>query len=178
MFFPLRYILLDAPLLFCIMATVWSFVASWTYEKEKKSARWWLWSLACGFFLSCAIAVKFVGLFVVFWVGIVTVIRILFLWSTTCRNSLSRLVKEFLYRAACLIGLPLGCYILFFTIHLKVLNRSGPGDGFYSSAFQVIRELTKDSENLLKDEFDNILEDLRKRNEHEYAEDLEINFEN
>lgn len=39
-------------------------------------------------------------------------------------------------RALGLILLPAALYMTYFYIHLLVLNRSGSGDGFYSSAFQ------------------------------------------
>lgn len=39
-------------------------------------------------------------------------------------------------RALTLIILPMILYMFFFYIHLAVLNKSGNGDGFYSSAFQ------------------------------------------
>ena len=138
MFLYDRYILLDAPLLFCIAATVWTFTASWTHEKsEKRIVQWWLWNCGCGFFLACSISVKFVGLFVVFWVGLITIARILFFWSKTSGKSLPDIAKELTYRAICLICLPIGCYVCFYGIHFQVLNHSGVGDGFYSSAFQV-----------------------------------------
>lgn len=40
-------------------------------------------------------------------------------------------------RALCLIVIPTLLYMGIFYIHLAVLSNSGPGDGFYSSAFQV-----------------------------------------
>ncbi|XP_046615622.1 protein O-mannosyl-transferase 2 isoform X9 [Neodiprion virginianus] len=45
-------------------------------------------------------------------------------------------VKHLLARTLCLIVLPVIVYVLFFYIHLVVLNKSGNGDGFYSSGFQ------------------------------------------
>lgn len=39
-------------------------------------------------------------------------------------------------RALTLIVWPIVVYVTFFYVHLIVLNRSGNGDGFYSSAFQ------------------------------------------
>lgn len=39
-------------------------------------------------------------------------------------------------RSIGLIIWPFFLYVVFFYIHLQVLNRSGNGDGFYSSAFQ------------------------------------------
>lgn len=78
---------------------------------------------------------KFVGAFVVLWVGLSTVFRLLILWSDN-GFPLTQLAKQFLCRTVCLIILPVIIYVGFFAIHLAVLNRSGPGDGFYSSAFQ------------------------------------------
>ena len=46
-------------------------------------------------------------------------------------------IKHLLARALCLIVLPVVLYLAIFYVHLSVLNRSGPGDGFFSSAFQV-----------------------------------------
>lgn len=45
-------------------------------------------------------------------------------------------VKHFIARTLCLIILPILLYVSYFYIHLVVLNKSGNGDGFYSSAFQ------------------------------------------
>uniref|UniRef100_A0ACB8G6L5 Uncharacterized protein n=1 Tax=Sphaerodactylus townsendi TaxID=933632 RepID=A0ACB8G6L5_9SAUR len=46
------------------------------------------------------------------------------------------LAKHFLARVLCLILLPLALYTAQFAVHFAVLNRSGPGDGFFSSGFQ------------------------------------------
>lgn len=45
-------------------------------------------------------------------------------------------MKHFVARFVCLIILPILVYVGFFYIHLFILNKSGNGDGFYSSAFQ------------------------------------------
>jgi hypothetical protein len=45
-------------------------------------------------------------------------------------------VKHLVARGAFLILWPVLLYVAFFYVHLTVLNRSGNGDGFYSSAFQ------------------------------------------
>lgn len=45
-------------------------------------------------------------------------------------------MKHFVARFICLIILPILVYFGFFYIHLLILNKSGNGDGFYSSAFQ------------------------------------------
>ncbi|OQV17106.1 Protein O-mannosyl-transferase 2 [Hypsibius exemplaris] len=134
-----RYILLDAPLLFCIMATVWTFVGSWPHaHKDHPTWKWWMWCGGCGVFLSCAISVKFVGLFVVGWVGLVTAIRLGFLWAKHSHTPLTAIVKAVLHRGACLIALPVFLYFCYFAVHLRVLKFTGIGDGFYSSAFQSV----------------------------------------
>lgn len=51
------------------------------------------------------------------------------------RNQIE-IVKQFIGRAVTLIIWPTMLYMCFFFIHLEVLNHSGNGDGFYSSAFQ------------------------------------------
>lgn len=40
-------------------------------------------------------------------------------------------------RAVGLIAFPAVIYVAIFYVHLSILNLSGPGDGFYSSAFQT-----------------------------------------
>ncbi|XP_061751064.1 protein O-mannosyl-transferase 2 isoform X3 [Nerophis ophidion] len=44
--------------------------------------------------------------------------------------------KHLLARVVALILLPVFLYVTIFAIHIVVLNKSGPGDGFFSSAFQ------------------------------------------
>lgn len=45
-------------------------------------------------------------------------------------------VKQLIARAITLILWPICLYVIFFYIHLTILNHSGCGDGFFSSAFQ------------------------------------------
>lgn len=45
-------------------------------------------------------------------------------------------IQQLIARAGALIVWPAILYMVFFYIHLEVLNHSGNGDGFYSSAFQ------------------------------------------
>ena len=85
--------------------------------------------------LAGTISVKFVGLFIVLYVGAFTAFD---LW--TCLGDVSKcyrdFVKHFLARSGCLIVLPFVIYVLIFGIHNSVLTKTGPGDGFYSSLFQ------------------------------------------
>lgn len=130
-----QYILLD-PILLCFMVASILGAIKVSYNSSKEfSTKWWAWLVFTGTMLACCVSVKFVGLFVVLLVGFITIAD---LWDIL--GDLSRpvwdTVRHFLARAMCLIILPICIYIIFFYAHLKVLNRSGSGDGFYSSAFQ------------------------------------------
>ncbi|XP_069807058.1 protein O-mannosyl-transferase 2 isoform X2 [Dendropsophus ebraccatus] len=110
-----QYILLDPILLFFIMGAVLSMVMFQGCSCRPFSAPWWLWLALTGVNLAGAMGVKFVGLFVIILVVL-------------CRHLAARVF--------CLILLPLTLYALVFAVHFTVLNKSGPGDGFFSSAFQ------------------------------------------
>uniref|UniRef100_A0A336M336 Protein O-mannosyl-transferase 2 n=1 Tax=Culicoides sonorensis TaxID=179676 RepID=A0A336M336_CULSO len=132
-----QYILLDPILLFFMTASVLGMVKITKHTENGNSFKfqWWLWLMFTGTMLACTISVKFVGLFVVLLVGFHTIND---LWNELCDLSKPVLhtVKQLIARALTLIILPIFLYFLFFYIHLSVLNRSGNGDGFYSSAFQ------------------------------------------
>ncbi|KAH8281231.1 hypothetical protein KR018_000149 [Drosophila ironensis] len=132
-----QYILLDPILLFFMMASVWGMVkiSKSTAAGESYSLRWWTWLFFTGTMLSCTISVKFVGLFVVLLVGLHTATE-LWLILGDLGQPIWETVKQVACRAITLILWPVLLYTFFFYIHLSVLNRSGNGDGFYSSAFQ------------------------------------------
>uniref|UniRef100_A0A8C5FP09 Protein O-mannosyl-transferase 2 n=1 Tax=Gadus morhua TaxID=8049 RepID=A0A8C5FP09_GADMO len=128
-----QYILLDPILMFFIMGAVLSMVK---FNQQKPfCASWWLWLLLTGVNLSGAIGVKFVGLFVILLVGLNTAGD---LWALLgdLQLSLVDVAKHLLARVTGLILLPLLLYVTVFAVHFAVLNKSGPGDGFFSSAFQ------------------------------------------
>uniref|UniRef100_A0A7N8XP28 Protein O-mannosyl-transferase 2 n=1 Tax=Mastacembelus armatus TaxID=205130 RepID=A0A7N8XP28_9TELE len=125
-----QYILLDPILMFFIMAAVLSMVKF----NQPFTAPWCLWLVLTGVNLAGALGVKFVGLFVILLVGLNTIWD---LWSLLGDLSLSLVnTKHFLARVVGLILLPLLLYVAIFAVHFVVLNKSGPGDGFFSSAFQ------------------------------------------
>uniref|UniRef100_A0A8C4XW83 Protein O-mannosyl-transferase 2 n=1 Tax=Gopherus evgoodei TaxID=1825980 RepID=A0A8C4XW83_9SAUR len=130
-----QYILLDPILMFFLMGAVLSMVKYNSCAVRPFSAPWWFWLSLTGVNLAGAIGVKFVGLFVVLLVGLNTVYD---LWELLGDLSLSlvTLGKHLLARVFCLILLPLVLYTAQFAVHFAVLNKSGPGDGFFSSAFQ------------------------------------------
>lgn len=131
-----QYILLDPVLLFFMTASVMGMVKVSKFTAERSfTRRWWFWLMFTGTAISCTISVKFVGLFVVLLVGLYTAAD---LWNILgdVSKPIFASVKQLLARAVALIAWPIFLYAVFFYIHLAVLNRSGSGDGFYSSAFQ------------------------------------------
>lgn len=132
-----QYILLDPPLLFFMTASVMGMVkvSKFTENSLSFSRRWWLWLMFTGTMIACTTSVKFVGLFVVLLVGLQTICD---LWNVLGDLSKPILysVKQLVARAVALIAWPICLYVFFFYIHLTVLNKSGNGDGFYSSGFQ------------------------------------------
>ena len=103
--------------------------------KKAFTFKWWFWLGWTGVFLTCSISVKFVGIFVILLVGLRVVTE---LWQLLgdLANSIHLFLKHLFYRALGLIAFPILLYTFFFFIHLKVLSKTGSGDGFFSSAFQ------------------------------------------
>ena len=123
-----RYILLDPILLFFISGSFFS-MSQFRTIQEPFTTPWWTWLTVTGAMLAGAISVKFVGLFIVLYVGIFTIGQ---LWGILGDLSQPFLytIKHFLARAVCLIAVPIALYVSIFYIHLTVLSRSGSGDGF------------------------------------------------
>uniref|UniRef100_UPI00398EDA03 protein O-mannosyl-transferase 2 n=1 Tax=Pristiophorus japonicus TaxID=55135 RepID=UPI00398EDA03 len=130
-----QYILLDPILMFFILGAVLSMLKFTAVKDRPFSLPWWQWLMLTGVNLAGALGVKFVGIFVILLVGINTACD---LWRLlgTLDISLAEFGKHLLARVLCLILLPLVFYTALFGIHFFVLNKSGPGDGFFSSAFQ------------------------------------------
>ncbi|XP_055989391.1 protein O-mannosyl-transferase 2 isoform X1 [Sorex fumeus] len=131
-----QYILLDPILMFFIMASMLSMVKYNSCTNRPFSAPWWFWLSLTGINLAGALGVKFVGLFIILQVGWNTISD---LWHLFGDLSLSLVTmgKHLTARVLCLIVLPLALYTATFAVHFLVLNKSGPGDGFFSSAFQA-----------------------------------------
>ncbi|KAJ8968136.1 hypothetical protein NQ317_007862 [Molorchus minor] len=118
-----------------MMGSVMGAVKVSSKRTKEFSVKWWFWILFTGIMLACCISVKFVGLFVVLLVGFMTVAD---LWNILgdVSRPVTDTLKHLMARGLCLIVLPTLLYVVFFYIHLRTLNKSGNGDGFYSSAFQ------------------------------------------
>ena len=136
-----RFILLDPPLMFFISAATCTMTFFKNVSHQPFSKVWWLWLASLGIMLSCANAVKFVGLFVILLAGVFTIWQ---LWDMLgdLSKSLVYIFKHFMARAMCLIALPVAMHMVFFYIHLVVVNKPGPGMAPYSSAIQTTLEGT------------------------------------
>ncbi|KAK4047504.1 Dolichyl-phosphate-mannose--protein mannosyltransferase 1 [Microbotryomycetes sp. JL221] len=139
-----RFILLDSPLVFF---TALSFFCWTGFANENSAARdragktgpfsrrWWAWLVMTGLSLGAVVSCKWVGLFTIATIGVLTIQQ---LWSLLgdLRVPLPLLVRHFVARAICLIAIPIAFYASMFAIHFAILSNSGDGDGFMSSEFQ------------------------------------------
>lgn len=135
-----RYILLDAPLMFFIAASAYSFKR---FQSEVPfTFKWYRALLATGVALGLAVSSKWVGLFTIAWIG---VLNIYDLWFLIGDLSLStcKIVKQTVSRGVVLLGTPILLYILFFSIHFAMLYKEGDGGPFMTSAFRSTLEGNK-----------------------------------
>ncbi|KAJ2828345.1 Protein O-mannosyltransferase 2 [Coemansia furcata] len=132
-----RFVLLDAQLLFFTALTLFSAATFQNVNKyaEPFSHRWWAWLSMTGFSLGCVMSSKWVGLFCVILVGIVTAED---LFRKFCdRIPWEDYTMHWLARINGLIVLPLVIYMACFWIHFKLLYRTGPGEHKMSANFQA-----------------------------------------
>ncbi|KAM0786715.1 hypothetical protein ACM66B_002157 [Microbotryomycetes sp. NB124-2] len=139
-----RFILLDSPLVFFTALSAFCWIC---FSNENDTARdrsgqsgpfsrpWWTWLVLTGLSLGAVVSCKWVGLFTIATVGLLTVHQ---LWTLLgdLRVSLPLLARHFVARAVCLIAIPCLFYMSMFAIHFAILSNSGDGDGFMSSEFQ------------------------------------------
>lgn len=133
-----RHILLDSPLIFFTSLTTFCWVAFSNEDRDRRRAfteKWWLWLILTGLSLGAVVSCKWVGLFTIATIGLST-LRQLWILLGDLKVSPRLFMKHFLARALCLIILPAFFYMIMFAIHFQILQNSGDGDGFMSSAFQ------------------------------------------
>jgi dolichyl-phosphate-mannose-protein mannosyltransferase len=118
-----QYILLDPILLFFISGATYALFKFRSFSASPFTLRWWTWLAATGVMLAGAISVKFVGLFVVLFVGANTVEQLWVVLGDTSKP-VWEAVKHLAARALCLIALPVVLYIAIFYVHLKVLYKT------------------------------------------------------
>ncbi|CDO54877.1 hypothetical protein DV113_000348 [Geotrichum candidum] len=128
-----RFILLDSPLVFFIALTAYGFVK---FRNETPMRfDWYRYLFLTGLALGATLSSKWVGLFTVGWVGVITVWQ---LWWILGDLSVSpkNYIKHFFARAVLLIGVPLAFYMAMFALHFVCLTNNGDGASFMSPEFQ------------------------------------------
>ncbi|KAA1083779.1 hypothetical protein PGT21_006599 [Puccinia graminis f. sp. tritici] len=131
-----RFILLDSPLLFFTALSIFFHTGFCNEDYKRTFTRaWWSWLSLTGLSLGLVLSSKWIGLFTIGAIGLVTIKQ---LWELLgdLRVPLPLLIRSFLARLLCLALLPLLVYMLIFRIHLAILSGSGDGDAFMSSEFQ------------------------------------------
>lgn len=129
-----RYILLDSPLLFFIASAIYAFKK---FEVQVPfSFGWYKCLVGCGIALGLAVSSKWVGLFTIAWVGVCCVYQLWFIIGDLSLNC-KKVAKHFVVRGSLLLGIPIFLYLLFFSVHFKLLANEGDGSAFMSSAFRA-----------------------------------------
>ncbi|XP_059266479.1 protein O-mannosyl-transferase 1 isoform X1 [Mustela nigripes] len=135
-----RLMLLESVLIFFNLLAVLSYLKFANSQKQRPfSLRWWFWLTLTGMACSCAVGVKYVGVFTYLLVLAVAGVHA---WHLIGDRTLShvRVLCHLLARAAALLVVPALMYLSFFYVHLTLLCRSGPHDQIMSSAFQASLE--------------------------------------
>uniref|UniRef100_A0A8D0HI81 Protein O-mannosyl-transferase 1 n=1 Tax=Sphenodon punctatus TaxID=8508 RepID=A0A8D0HI81_SPHPU len=135
-----RLMLLESVLIFFILLAVLSYLKFYNSQKYSPfSARWWFWLLLTGVACSCAVGVKYMGLFTYTLVLIIAGVHSWHLIGDQALSNVSVLCQV-LARILALVVIPIVMYLSFFYVHLSLLYRSGPHDQIMTSAFQASLE--------------------------------------
>ncbi|GAV46747.1 hypothetical protein ZYGR_0A03420 [Zygosaccharomyces rouxii] len=129
-----RYILLDAPLIFFISASVYCFKRYELYPSGTCQSLKYL--VATGICLGLASSAKWVGLFTVAWVGVLCLWRLWFFIGDLSKPVCSTF-KIAAAKGSILLGIPVLLYTFFFYLHFQTLDKDGEGAGFFSPEFRT-----------------------------------------
>ncbi|BFZ58708.1 Dolichyl-phosphate-mannose--protein mannosyltransferase 1 [Savitreella phatthalungensis] len=134
-----RLILLDSALIFFTAGTALFFQKFTRLDEDHTqhlTKSWWQNLFLTGLFLGATASTKWVGLFTIAWVGMITIFQ-LFTHLGNLKITLPHLGQVFVARAFCLILVPVAFYMNMFAIHFICLVNPGGGEGFMSSEFQT-----------------------------------------
>ncbi|XP_021048906.1 protein O-mannosyl-transferase 1 isoform X1 [Mus pahari] len=135
-----RLMLLESILIFFNLLAVLSYLKFFNSQTHSPfSVHWWLWLLLTGVSCSCAVGIKYMGIFTYLLVLSIAAVHA---WNLIGDQTLSnmRVLSHLLARIVALLIVPVLLYLLFFYVHLMLLYRSGPHDQIMSSAFQASLE--------------------------------------
>nr|XP_048678542.1 protein O-mannosyl-transferase 1 isoform X2 [Caretta caretta] len=135
-----RLMLLESVLIFFILLAILSYLKFYNLQKcSPFTAGWWFWLLLTGVACSCAVGVKYMGLFTYM---LLLAIAGVHSWHLIGDQTLSNVsvLCHLLARGLALVVIPVAMYLSFFYVHLTLLYRSGPHDQIMTSAFQASLE--------------------------------------
>ncbi|KAI9258774.1 O-mannosyltransferase [Phascolomyces articulosus] len=131
-----RLIMLDSMLVFYMLSTVYCYIRFRKLRYQEFTRGWWFWLIATGVTMAMTVSVKMVGLFVVTTIGICVLVDLWGLLDIKRGLTMKEFMRHFNARALALIIIPTCVYLFWFYVHFAILDQSGPGDTFMSSAFQ------------------------------------------
>ncbi|XP_028918288.1 protein O-mannosyl-transferase 1 isoform X1 [Ornithorhynchus anatinus] len=135
-----RLMLLESILIFFNLLAVLSYLKFSNSRKHSSfSTTWWFWLILTGVACSCAVGVKYMGLFTYMLLLTIAAVHTWHLIGDQTISNVS-LLCHLLARGVALVIIPVILYLSFFYVHLVLLNRSGPHDQIMSSAFQASLE--------------------------------------
>ncbi|CAL1300761.1 unnamed protein product [Larinioides sclopetarius] len=133
-----RFILMESML---IWFSAFGLLAYLKFRKISRpfSTQWWTWLITCSVSLTCAICVKYSGIFSAL---LVVGLLISDYWKMISDKSLSivQLLAHLFARFIAVFVIPICIYLLVFYIHLNVLTKAGPHDNIMTSGFQASLE--------------------------------------
>ncbi|KAJ2700960.1 Dolichyl-phosphate-mannose--protein mannosyltransferase 4 [Coemansia sp. IMI 203386] len=132
-----RLILLDNIMIFFMLAAVYSYIKFFKLRYKAFSAQWWTWLLTTGAMLGCVVSCKLVGLFTISLVGFAVLYDLWRIIDIRRGTTMAQFAQHFMARAFALIAVPLTLYLAFFYVHFAVLTKTGPGDAYHTSQFQM-----------------------------------------
>ena len=131
-----RLILLDSMLLFFTSLTLMYWSSFNMYSNMPFTYKWWTELVKVGICLGLTVSVKWVGLFLIALIGLLTLNQ---LWNlvTNPLIPIPTVGKHFTARLNCLLFLPLVVYALVFQLHFALLKKTGPGVTFMPPEFEA-----------------------------------------
>lgn len=132
-----RFMLLESILIFFLLLAVVSYLRF--ANTPRGSSTRWIWLALSGVASSCAIGVKYMGLFTYMLLLVYATVNVWQILGNKMLN-LACVVRQCVSQYLALVGLPIALYLLFFHVHLSLLYHSGPHDHMMSSAFQASLE--------------------------------------
>uniref|UniRef100_A0A6B0VFM7 Protein O-mannosyltransferase 1 n=1 Tax=Ixodes ricinus TaxID=34613 RepID=A0A6B0VFM7_IXORI len=135
-----RFILMES-ILICFAALGLLCLLKFRQSDQRRpfSFGWWFWLILSVAFLTCALCVKYIGMFSIL---LAVYIMARDFWNMLGNSAISdaKLWLHFMCRSAVTVVVPTCIYLGVFYVHLNTLTKAGPHDNIMTSAFQASLE--------------------------------------